>query len=53
MLVMIAAALNYLAEFSNSGLLAVRSIRIQPIILADLLHGHSDLIRYSRAEVWN
>jgi O-antigen/teichoic acid export membrane protein len=33
-LVMIAAALNYQAEFSNGGLLAVRSIKIQPIILA-------------------
>jgi O-antigen/teichoic acid export membrane protein len=32
-LVMIAAALNYLAEFSNGGLLAVRRIRIQPGIL--------------------
>lgn len=33
-LVMLAAALNYLAEFSNGGLLAVRSIKIQPVILA-------------------
>jgi O-antigen/teichoic acid export membrane protein len=33
-LVMIAAALNYLAEFSNGGLLAVRAIQIQPAILA-------------------
>ena len=33
-IVMIAAALNYLAEFSNGGLLAVRSIRVQPAILA-------------------
>jgi O-antigen/teichoic acid export membrane protein len=33
-LVMIAAALNYLAEFSNGGLLAVRCIRIQPAILS-------------------
>ncbi len=33
-LVMFAAAINYLAEFSNSGLLAVRSIKVQPAILA-------------------
>lgn len=33
-LVMIAAAFNYLSEFSNGGLLAVRSIKIQPVILA-------------------
>jgi len=31
--VMIAAAVNYLVEFSNAGLLAVRSIRVQPFIL--------------------
>jgi O-antigen/teichoic acid export membrane protein len=32
-LVMVAAAFNYLAEFTNGGLLAVRAIRIQPVIL--------------------
>ena len=34
LLVMFAAALNYLAEFSNGGLLAVRAIKVQPVILA-------------------
>jgi O-antigen/teichoic acid export membrane protein len=33
-LVMVAAAINYLAEFANSGLLAVRAIAVQPAILA-------------------
>ena len=33
-LVMFAAALNYLAEFSNVGLLAVRALKVQPVILA-------------------
>lgn len=33
-LVMVAAAVNYLAEFANSGLLAVRAIAVQPAILA-------------------